>query len=284
MVNHFIPKSYKEALEYRASHNCYILAGGTDLMVQKFVSSSLLPNFEKDVLYIAQLEELNYVRKDEEGSVHIGATTKYVDIVSHKDTPKLMKDIILEIAGPNIRNMATMVGNIGNASPAGDSLVGLYLLDAKLELASRSGSRIIKLQDFILGVRKIDLHNDEIIKEIIIPSHNLVTYWQKVGSRKAESISKATFAGAYRIENGILKDFRLAFGSVFITVVRKQELEAKYINKKVSDIDVDEVVNEYSKVISPITDQRSTKDYRFKVEMNILRKFLNSMKGVENEK
>ena len=71
---------------------------------------------------------------------------------------------------------------------------------------------------------------------------------------------------------------------MFITVVRKQELEAKYINKKVSDIDVDEVVNEYSKVISPITDQRSTKDYRFKVEMNILRKFLNSMKGVENEK
>lgn len=280
MVNHFIPQTFYEALEYRASHPCYIMAGGTDLMVQKFVSSSLLPAFDKDVIYLANLNELNYVKKDENGKVHIGASTKYVDILASEDTPKLMKDIIIEIAGPNIRNMATLVGNIANASPAGDSLVGLYLLDAEVVLASLKGNRIVPINELIIGVRKLSLRDDEIIKEVIIPTHNeLTTYWKKVGSRKAESISKCTFAGAYEIENGILKDIRLAFGSVSVTVVRNRALEEKLIGLKLNELNPDKVVELYKDAIAPISDQRSKKEYRYKVEMNIVKDFVLKMKG-----
>ena len=173
--------------------------------------------------------------------------------------------------------MATMAGNIANASPAGDSIVGLYLLDAKLELASAHGSRVVPIEEFILGVRKIARKSNELIKEIFIPHHDdLNTYWRKVGSRAAESISKITFAGGYQVEDGVIKDFRMAFGSVSITCVRRKEIEAKYIGMSVEELKkhTDDILEDMSKFVTPITDQRSTKEYRYKVAMNILKDFI----------
>ena len=79
MVNHFIPHNLKDALKILDSHNCYIMAGGTDLMVMKHQRSGLIPNFDKDVCYVANLKELQYIFEDEKG-VHIGAGTKFTDI------------------------------------------------------------------------------------------------------------------------------------------------------------------------------------------------------------
>ena len=276
MVKHFIPKTLKEALTILDKNDCYIMAGGTDLMVVKHQRSGLVPNFDKSVCYVANLKELQYIFEDEKG-VHIGAGTKYVDILVSEIVPELIKQIVEEIASPNIRNMATMAGNIANASPAGDSIVGLYLLDAQLELANVKGSRMMPVQDFIFGVRKIHREQNELIKEIFIPHHDdLNTYWKKVGSRAAESISKITFAGGYELEGNKVKDLRMAFGSVNTTVVRNREIEEKYIGMTIDELhnNIDNVVNDMSKFIKPITDQRSTKEYRFKVATNILKDFL----------
>ena len=276
MVNHYIPQNLKEALKVLDSHDCYIMAGGTDLMVVKHQRSGLLPNFDKDVCYIANLSELQYIFEDEEG-VHIGAGTKFVDIEENVMVPDLLKQIISELASPNIRNMATMAGNVANASPAGDSIVGLYLLDAKLELVSVHGSRLVPIEEFIFGVRKIHREKNELIKEIFIPHHDdLNTYWRKVGSRAAESISKITFAGGYEVEDGKIKDLRMAFGSVSITCVRERKIEQKYIGMTVEELHnhVDDILADMGKYITPITDQRSTKEYRYKVAMNILKDFI----------
>ena len=277
MVNHYIPSSLKEALKVLNNHDCYIMAGGTDLMVVKHQKSGIVPNFDKDVCYISNLKELQYIYEDEQG-VHIGAGTKFVDIENSMIVPDLLKQIIHELASPNIRNMATMAGNIANASPAGDSIVGLYLLDAKLELVNVNGSRLVPIEKFILGVRKISRKSNELIKEIFIPHHDdLNTYWRKVGSRAAESISKVTFAGGYQVEDGVVKDLRMAFGSIGVTCVRDQKIEQKYIGMTVEELhnNIDNILNDMSKNITPITDQRSTKEYRYKVAMNILKDFLN---------
>ncbi len=277
MVNHYIPSSLKEALKVLNNHDCYIMAGGTDLMVVKHQKSGIVPNFDKDVCYISNLKELQYIYEDEQG-VHIGAGTKFVDIENSMIVPDLLKQIIHELASPNIRNMATMAGNIANASPAGDSIVGLYLLDAKLELVNVNGSRLVPIEKFILGVRKIARKSNEIIKEIFIPHHDdLNTYWRKVGSRAAESISKVTFAGGYQVEDGVVKDLRMAFGSIGVTCVRDQKIEQKCIGMTVEELhkNIDNILNDMSKNITPITDQRSTKEYRYKVAMNILKDFLN---------
>ena len=277
MVNHYIPSSLKEALKVLNNHDCYIMAGGTDLMVVKHQKSGIVPNFDKDVCYISNLKELQYIYEDEQG-VHIGAGTKFVDIENSMIVPDLLKQIIHELASPNIRNMATMAGNIANASPAGDSIVGLYLLDAKLELVNVNGSRLVPIEKFILGVRKIARKSNEIIKEIFIPHHDDInTYWRKVGSRAAESISKVTFAGGYQVEDGVVKDLRMAFGSIGVTCVRDQKIEQKCIGMTVEELhkNIDNILNDMSKNITPITDQRSTKEYRYKVAMNILKDFLN---------
>lgn len=276
MVNHHIPSTLQEALTILDKHDCYIMAGGTDLMVVKHQRSGLIPNFDKDVCYIANLEELQYIFEDEKG-VHIGAGTKFSDIEDNELVPEILKQIIHELASPNIRNMATMAGNIANASPAGDSIVGLYLLDAELELVNIHGSRMVPIKDFIFGVRKIHRNQNELIKEIFIPHHDdLNTYWRKVGSRAAESISKITFAGGYEVENGKVKDLRMAFGSVSITVVRERKVEEKYIGMSLEELHnhVEDIVMDMSKFVQPITDQRSTKEYRYKVAMNILKDFI----------
>ena len=276
MVNHHIPSTLQEALKILDKHDCYIMAGGTDLMVVKHQRSGIVPNFDKDVCYIANLEELQYIFEDEKG-VHIGAGTKFSDIEVNELVPEILKQIIHELASPNIRNMATMAGNIANASPAGDSIVGLYLLDAELELVNIHGSRMVPIKDFIFGVRKIHRNQNELIKEIFIPHHDdLNTYWRKVGSRAAESISKITFAGGYEVENGKVKDLRMAFGSVSITVVRERKIEEKYIGMSVEELHnhVEDIVKDMSKYVQPITDQRSTKEYRYKVAMNILKDFI----------
>ena len=276
MVKHYIPQTLKEALEVLNAHDCYIMAGGTDLMVVKHQRSGLIPNFDKDVCYIANLEELQYIFEDEKG-VHIGAGTKFSDIEENELVPEILKQIIHELASPNIRNMATMAGNIANASPAGDSIVGLYLLDAELELVNINGSRMMPIKDFIFGVRKIHRESNELIKEIFIPHHDdLNTYWRKVGSRAAESISKITFAGGYEVDNGKVKDLRMAFGSVSITCVRDRKIEEKYIGMSVEELHnhVEDVLSDMGKYVTPITDQRSTKEYRYKVAMNILKDFI----------
>ena len=276
MVKHYIPKTLKECLLILDKNDCYIMAGGTDLMVVKHQRSGMVPAFDRDVCYISNLKELQYIFEDENG-VHIGAGTKYCDILRSEIVPELIKQIVEEIASPNIRNMATMAGNIANASPAGDSIVGLYLLDAKLELVSVKGSRLMPIQDFIFGVRKIHREKNEIIKEIFIPHHDdLNTYWRKVGSRAAESISKITFAGGYEIENNVVKDLRMAFGSVNTTVVRERKIEEKYIGMTVEELHdkIDNIVKDIEVYIKPISDQRSTKEYRLQVAKNILKDFL----------
>lgn len=283
MIHYFVPSSLKEALKILNENDCYIFAGGTDLMVQKHLSSGLLPTFDKDVLFVMKINELNYIEKDKEGNIHIGATTRYNKIEASSLIPEIYKTVIKEIASPNIRNMATLAGNIGNASPAGDSLVPLILNDAEVVLSSIDGERTIKVQDFILGVKKLDRKQNEIIKEIVIKPQELNYFYRKVGSRKAESITKVSFLGGYKIEKNRLVDFRVAFGSVSIKVVRNQEVENKYINKELKDIDIDSVVNDYTNLVTPITDQRSNKEYRHKVAMNLLKKFLKEIKGGRDE-
>ena len=283
MIQHFIPSNLNEALEILSKHNCFILAGGTDLMVQKHVSTGVLPHFEKDILYVMDLKELDYINLDSDKNIHIGASTRFIEIEESPLVPEIYKKVIREIASPNIRNMVTMAGNIANASPAGDSIVPLVLNDADVVLVSINGERTVSVNDFILGVRKIDRKPDEMIKEIVLKPQELNYFYKKVGSRKAESITKVSFLGAYRVEDGIIKDFRVAFGSVAIKVVRNTKVEKKYIGKSVKELKVNQVVQDYAKLIAPITDQRSNKEYRHKVAMNLLKKFLVDLKGETNE-
>lgn len=272
----YIPSSLDDALKFLASHDAYIVAGGSDMMVLKRNAAGLLPTFDKDILYVSNLKEIQRIYRDEEG-IHIGAGVTLADIEINEHTPKILKKAIGEVASVNIRHFATLAGNIANASPAGDTIVIDYLLDAKIKLESVKGTRYVKAEDFVLGIRKIDRHPDELITEIIFPKYRLSGYmWHKVGSRKADSISKVSVAGIYSREGEKITRFAMAFGSVAVTVKRSHELEKEIEGLTVKELDTrcEEFVERYGKIISPIDDQRSNKEYRQKVAMNVARKFI----------
>jgi len=280
MVKHIIPLNLKSALTYLNEGTFQIIAGGTDLMIQKRSTAGTLPHFERDILYLANLEELRYInRKD--GQIHIGSMTTLEEIIDHPDSPELLKEVIREMGSPAIRHAGTLGGNIGNASPAGDSLVGLYLLDAQVLLSSLEGNRLLPIEKVIIGVRKTVMKPNELIREIVIPETKFdQVKWVKVGGRQADAISKVSFAGAYRISNHQVVDFRLAFGAIGITVIRDRSIEKKSENHTVAEIisDLPEILKEYNNLISPIDDQRSNKIYRREVALNIAKDFVEKMK------
>jgi len=279
MVEKFIPKTKAEALDILSKHDCYILAGGTDLMVAKKNIAGYLPKFDKDVLYVANIDELKGIYKDDKG-IHVLSGTTMDEVEKSPLVPSLLKKAISEVASTNIRHFATLVGNIANASPAGDTIIVDVILDAELKLESKDGIRYVKAEDFVQGVRKIDRKPNELITEIIFPEVNYdKEMWLKVGSRKADSISKVMVAGIYKISGKSLENFALTVGSVSIKPVRSHDIEEELKGMSLDELKKHKVaiVEEYAKLIKPIDDQRSTAEYRLTVAKNIIGKFLDEI-------
>ncbi len=272
MVKHVIPKTLTEALDYLAIGTYKIMAGGTDLMIQKRAGAGVLPKFDGDILYVYNLKELTYIQ-DSSDCVKIGAMTPLEEILMSQTTPAPLKMIIKEMASPGIRHMATLAGNIGNASPAGDSLVALYCLDAQIVLKSKDRTRIVPIASFITDVRKTIKENNELIVEIRIPrvAYDKV-FWHKVGGRQADAISKVSFMGMYRFSEDRLADLRIAFGAVAPTVVRSHALEESLIGLSRDEIrlQMTTILEKYQQLIAPIDDQRSSAKYRRIVTINLL--------------
>lgn len=279
MVKSYIPKTLEEALNILSKEKCRLVAGGTDMLIQHHNRQTLPIAFKDNVIYIANLEELKGITEDE-NYIYIGACEPLEGILEHESTPQILKDTIIEMASPAIRHTGTLAGNIGNASPAGDSLVPLYLLNTVIEVKSLKQTRRVLLSEFITGVRRIALEKDELISKIIVPKIEFdKAIFVKVGPRLSDAISKLSFAGAYTIIDGLVLDFRFSFGAVNQTVVRRPEIECQYITMPLAEVKskADEIVKQYEEFIRPINDQRSNKEYRKTVSLNLLRDFINNM-------
>jgi CO/xanthine dehydrogenase FAD-binding subunit len=170
-----------------------------------------------------------------------------------------------KIAAPGVRNIATIGGNIINASPAGDTLPALYVMDAELLLKSSDGEKIYPVEEFITGPGKTKIEKGFLLTHIILKQENFdYEKFVKIGSRNAQTLSKASAAVVYKKGESI----RFAFGAVGPTVVRNRKLEKK-IFEKLDDITFEEFCKVYGEIITPITDQRSTAEYRKAIALNI---------------
>lgn len=278
MVNHFIPSSLEEALDILKKEKVEIIAGGTDLMVQRRKWADTVPQF-KQTMNIINVPELSFIEANN-GKLFIGATTSLSDIYKHPSTPDLLRTCIYEIASPALRNMATIAGNIGNASPAGDTLPILYVLNAKIVLLSKNNTRTLPIEEVITGPRKTIIKNDELIEKIIIPLHQFTsTSFVKVGGRRADAISKVSFTGVASVIDNIVMDIRIAFGAVGPVIVRSKSIENSMITMNINQIkeNIDHILTSYRDIITPIDDQRSNKKYRKQVAINLLKDFLESL-------
>lgn len=272
MVNGYVPKTLAEALELRSKHELVPYAGGTDLMVENRQGVSYL--------FIGKLSELKEIREDEE-YVYIGAAVTYTEALASLVVPQFMKEAISRIAAPAIRNAGTFGGNLGNGSAKADSVLIEFVAGAKLRLLSVRGERIVDVEKFYLGRKKLDLASDEIIAEILLPKAGIDDYYyKKVGGRNALAISRVSFAGILSVENGIITRFSAGFGAVADTVLRYHDIEEMLVGKTIEEAKTvkPELLKAYSERMV-LTRGRVSAEYRKTVCMNLLGDFLTE-KGI----
>ena len=276
MVKTFRPETLSEALQILSGNPSTIIAGGTDLMAQKARGFGLKPNFDSPLMFIEHLNELKNISLEDK-KIHIGACAILTDLVDSYLIPETFKEVIGKMASPPTRNLATIGGNICNASPAGDTLPFLYAMNAKLELQNYSSSRIVSIQNFIVSPKNTVLNNDELLTNIIIPNKTFdINIYRKLGQRKGMSLTKASFHGLANRSNNIINDVRIALGSVAPTIVRSNEIENLISGCSQLDLKtlIPEILERYSKLITPINDVRSTAKYRKEVSVRMIEDFL----------
>ncbi len=249
-------------------------AGGTDLMV--LFEAGLLAH--KKFINLWNLPELKGIEETAE-HVTLGGLTTYTEVqrssVLQKEFPLLCR-AAAETGGIAIQNRGTLAGNIANASPAGDSPPALLVYDAQLELISTAGTRRVSYADFHTGYKQTILKQDEIISRIRLPrgTNGWQQYYRKVGTRKAQAISKVCFAGVAQMDGKLIVEIRLALGSVAPVPLRCRRTEEILKGRELDDALVKAAQSELMKEIVPIDDIRSTASYRLRVAANLLKDFL----------
>ena len=270
------PQSLDEVLSLlaREPRKWKPFAGGTDLMV--LLEAGKLTH--RSYLNILPLQELRQIEVDET-HLTIGALTTYTEVQKNvvlvEEFPMLCQ-AASETGGLAIQNRGTLGGNIINASPAADSPPALLAYDAQLELSSTSGGRWIPYDGFHTGYKQMGIRDDELLTRIRLPRSKepFIHYYRKVGTRKAQAISKVCFAGVLRQRGQQIDDVRIAVGSVAPIPLRCSRTEKVLRGQTISDKLVEVAVKEFSREISPIDDIRSTKNYRKRVAENLLADFL----------
>ncbi|APT76029.1 molybdopterin dehydrogenase [Marinitoga sp. 1137] len=266
-IKYFKPKTIEEISKIKSENDARLLSGGTDLMV-KMRAEIFNPEVIIDTKGLEK-EEVKFYN----GRVRIPINTTYDELIKNEEFNKrfpMIVEIIKKIGSPQIRNRATPIGNIANASPAGDFLLSMYLFDGNVEI--KPSNKIMKISHFVTGPGKIKLKNDEFIYSIELKEmEGYKYYYEKVGKRNAMNISIISIGVLLKTDNdGKIEDIKVAYGSVGPIVERFEEIEEKMKGKKVSKELFEEMGEEYMKVINPITDVRATAEYRKKMVKNLL--------------
>jgi CO/xanthine dehydrogenase FAD-binding subunit len=255
-------------------------AGGTDLMV--LLEAGKLEH--KRYLSIQHLPELSGIEATDD-QITLGALTTYTqvqaDAILREEFPMLCEAASLT-GGVAIQNRGTIGGNIANASPAADSLPALLVYEAELELVSAIGSRWIGYQVFHTGYKTTIMRQDELIKAVRLPrtTKGWHQHTRKVGTRKAQAISKVCFAGMAKMDGDEIKEIRLAYGSVAPVPFRALKTEAVLKNRKIDMSAIKDSRAELAAELTPIDDMRSTAEYRLRVGANLLEEFLKRLPSV----
>jgi CO/xanthine dehydrogenase FAD-binding subunit len=253
-------------------------AGGTDLMV--LLEAGKLDH--NRYLSLSHFTELRGIVAESSEAITVGALTTYADVLRSnllcREFPLLAR-AAQETGSIATQNRGTLGGNIANASPAADSPPVLLIYNAELELVSSGTSRWVSYASFHTGYKKMLLRPEEIVARIRLPrdSRQWRQTYRKVGTRKAQAISKVCFAGAFRLENGDVAEARIAFGSVAPVPVRCHGVEALLVGERIRSALIDECRHKLLSEIAPIDDARSSREYRKRIAQNLLEEFLRSL-------
>ncbi len=260
------PQSEERLIEELKDEDTYIMSGGTDLLV-KIRIGKIKP---KKIVSISKIPTLHFIEEKDDELV-VGASITHSELLEYAPLKRefpILFDAIYTVGSPQIRNRGTLVGNVTNASPAGDGLLALYLLDAKVEI---SNGKLVKIEDFITGPSKTILKKGEYVRAIHIPKDKWdIHYFEKIGQRNAMTISIVSVGWLIKCNGEVVKEMRMAFGSVAPTVIRLKDVEEFAKEKKIDKTFVDKISRMIEKDVKPIDDVRASASYRKKVSSNIV--------------
>ena len=261
-----------------------VLAGGTDLMVQ--LNARLGLESIRQVLDIWNLAELRGIER-REGRLSIGALTTYSELIESPLVRELfpaIADVSREIGAWAIQNRGTLGGNVCNASPAGDTLPLLLAADASFVVGGPRGERLVAAGDFFIGYRRTALEADELLLRVELPifaerrTDKLI--YRKVGTRRAQSISRTILAARASATRGALSYVRVAAGCVAPTPIRCKTVEAALEGKKLDVETLRKVRRALDADIQPIDDVRGSAEYRRLATGNVLEQLLKALAEV----
>lgn len=269
-MTYLLPRSIEEALDVISQGDHKILAGGTDVYPATGGRCVKGP-----VIDISGLEEIIGIN-DISGGIRIGGLTTWTDIAK-ADLPEKFRALQLaarEVGAVQIQNVATVAGNLCNASPAADGVPPLLALNAQVELTSLSGVRELPLDQFILGNRRTAIRPDELLTAVIIPDDlgRTASHFIKLGSRKYLVISIVMVAVILEVDDGgLISQARVAVGACSEVAQRLSALEKALMGVQI-DKAGDLVDPEHFSNLSPISDVRATAQYRQNAATEIVRR------------
>lgn len=267
-----VPEDEEKLFSLMEEDDYRLVAGGTDLFV-KMEKKALNPD---RVIDISEIQTEPGLEKNG-GVITVLATATFQEIAKSrliKEELPVLAQSALALGATQLRNMATLGGNVCNASPSADSLIALYLLEPELVLASRDGERKVPLRDFITGPGETNLDRGEYLKKIEIPTvpNDYTQYFEKVGRRNALDISVCAMGYLLNQKDGVVEELRLAYGAVAPTVIRASSVEEYLRGKELTEETIGEAKKLLGSEISPISDIRGSAEYREKVAARLLEK------------
>jgi xanthine dehydrogenase FAD-binding subunit len=269
-----IPTSIDETLGLleKWGHDAAVIAGGTDLVVE--LKDKL--KSPKALIDIGRVPEVRGIREAEGNHVWIGAMSTHAEIASStvvKESAPILANACAQVGSPQIRNRGTIGGNMSTASPAGDTIPALYVLEASVEIIGPRGKRTVPIESFFQGPKKSALAPDEIVLGVKFQKlgKEYVSFFRKLGQRKSLAISIVSVAFVGKCQKpGLFTDVRVALGSVAPTVVRARTVE-NAIREKQLDPKTAEYISKLAfRDCVPITDVRGSKGYREQMACNLL--------------
>ena len=255
------------------------IAGGTDVMVRITGEIGEPP---ARLIDLSRLDGLRGITADGDAVV-LGATTTYTDIrqsgLCREHLPALV-EAAATIGAAQIQNRGTLGGNIANASPAGDTLPVLLALDAEIQVGGPRGERRVPAAEFWVAYRRTALAPDELVLRVRIPiSGGREARFRKIGTRRAQAISKVVIAVSWRDAGAGWSDVRVALGSVADRPIRASSTEAVLEGTAPTPETADAAAEALAAEIQPIDDVRSTADYRRAVAARALHRMIRDAGG-----
>jgi len=271
----------KDALDALAEYRekARLVAGATDLILE------MERGVRKDIELLVDISRIpgqDSIALDEEGIIHLGPLVTHNHIAASKLIQETAFPLALaswEVGSPQIRNRGTVAGNLITASPANDTITPLMALGASVVLRSKSGSRVVPLNHFYLGVRKVDMRPDEMLVDITFPAlkENQRGTFIKFALRRAQAISLVNVAVILSFKDEKVSAAAITLGAVAPTIVHAAEAESFLIGKKLTDEVIAEAAARTLLAARPISDIRGSSAYRRRMVEVTTRRALRSL-------